>query len=531
MEINLNNMSHSKAKTLGETYDNVLELEKSILEFRATIRVPPKGETLGKVTWAMMDIDTQEKAKDKDDVDITDFDSLKQFINERHEKNLGRHGVKVPSHNKMIDAVQPQTQGSEAATGGAYPWAGETSDPWALCTPCDQPPGLDLDAFGKSKGKGKNQGGKGKQPLSCWNCLGFGNPSFKCASPPGAGKSKMSPQYDICKGFGHVKAQCVSQGGGKAPQKGKGKDKVGNGGKGNISDMQEWNPHWQQHGWPAAAEQQNQNTAYGWPIVTTPPAASVDPWMAAVMSTSPWPSAAGALTSSVAYPHTHPPQYSPFQQQQQHPQQQQQQAGQGQQQPLWSVVPSVGGKIRPMSMLAMGGKAKRDVTGVSNSFVLLKDREDGGASRETGQEERDREPRVIIGEDGNTLSTKVSLGQCAKIMKGRNKPLKPKKEISADKSMDSFMKSSQFAKLLGTKQKYGEVVISKPHKSVPMRIGCSNSAQVTEPHEQSPQQHPRPTTLSSTIEPDIPMHRRWQRRFVGRCKFGRTLHSQCMFEK
>ena len=43
MEINLNNMSHSKAKTLGETYDNVLELEKSILEFRATIRVPPKG--------------------------------------------------------------------------------------------------------------------------------------------------------------------------------------------------------------------------------------------------------------------------------------------------------------------------------------------------------------------------------------------------------------------------------------------------------------------------------------------------------
>ena len=71
MEINLNNMSHHKAKNFSETYDKMLELEKGILEFRATIGMPPDYKTLVKVMWAMMDIDTQEKAEDRDEVNIT----------------------------------------------------------------------------------------------------------------------------------------------------------------------------------------------------------------------------------------------------------------------------------------------------------------------------------------------------------------------------------------------------------------------------------------------------------------------------
>ena len=112
-----------------------------------------------------------------------------------------------------------------------------------------------------------------------------------------------------------------------------------------------------------------------------------------------------------------------------------------------------------MSMLAMGGKAKRDTTSVANSFDLLRDSEDVGASREAGQREKDGESRAIIGEDGNMLNAKMLLGNCAKIVKSGNKQSKRKKGRSADESMESFMKSSHFVKLLGTNRKDGEVVV------------------------------------------------------------------------
>ena len=124
-----------------------------------------------------------------------------------------------------------------------------------------------LDAVGK--GKGKN-GGRGKRPLVCHNCLGRDHMFRYCTSAYGAKDNPSAIVCEGCGGRGHNKAQCPSPGGGrynpecaskgdkgkggKAAEKGKGKDgnKGGKGysqyfkGKGSgVSSMDQWS-QWSQ---------------------------------------------------------------------------------------------------------------------------------------------------------------------------------------------------------------------------------------------------------------------------------------------
>ena len=88
---------------------------------------------------------------------------------------------------------------------------------------------MNLDAFGKAKGKGK--GGE-KRPLVCYGCGGQGHPQRLC---PGTGKGAVDCR--VCQGKGHYAAQCSSADGGaydpNAGAKGGGKGK-GDYGKGSY---------------------------------------------------------------------------------------------------------------------------------------------------------------------------------------------------------------------------------------------------------------------------------------------------------
>ena len=143
-----------------------------------------------------------------------------------------------------------------------------SNDPWSSGGESTQVPSVDgalaLDYTNRRKGDGKKgqgggQTGKGAQfgqrkPLDCLNCDGLGHPGKVCTSAPGAKLNKTSPKCNLCGGWGHVKAGCASEGGGKyrpPPAKGeqKGAQQKGSGGqhfygKGmgrkGVSDFEQW---------------------------------------------------------------------------------------------------------------------------------------------------------------------------------------------------------------------------------------------------------------------------------------------------
>ena len=63
MDIDLQNMSHKKSDHFSESYNAMIDLETKVIEYRSVIGSPPNSENLGKILWAMTDLDTQEKAE------------------------------------------------------------------------------------------------------------------------------------------------------------------------------------------------------------------------------------------------------------------------------------------------------------------------------------------------------------------------------------------------------------------------------------------------------------------------------------
>ena len=137
-----------------------------MIEYRSVIGSPPNQENLGKILWAMTDLDTQEKAEGVEKFNVMDYDEFRMHLVDKQEKLVGRHGVRAPpSHSRMVDAVQtgvgsapmPEAACASAAWSGAAadPWAGGAgADPWALGASGagDFGTGAEngqLDAFGK----------------------------------------------------------------------------------------------------------------------------------------------------------------------------------------------------------------------------------------------------------------------------------------------------------------------------------------------------------------------------------------------
>ena len=301
---------------------------------------------LAHILKSAMDEDTMgrlEDAKNDDGsaVDVTDYEKVKVWIENRFVKIQSRHASKAPikDSDKMVYGVGPAERpevGNAPCPGGCGgcathhvpagfsevvaappdPWAGGGYDPWAAGAqsstsyqnshnfenPGGSYPGGDLDAFNKGKGKGKDGGPK--PPMACYNCLGLGHPERLCPSQKGAGAAKGPTRCDCCKGYAHSAGQCTSKGGGKysAPTpKGGGKGKgqwgkgggKGKGGHKGISEIDYWWPgasaavaesQW----WPQPAAEPAWPPAAAWPPGLVASAAQVPapeippPWLAAV---------------------------------------------------------------------------------------------------------------------------------------------------------------------------------------------------------------------------------------------------------
>ena len=184
MDIQLQNMSHAKAKNFAESYSLMIELESKVLEYRTVIGKHPNLETLGKILWARLDAATQDKAEDTAGLDFMDYMKMGVHIRELQEKVLGRQGVRSTpaSSNRMVDGLQApghdhrfinadNSAGQEdrflnhdrPADQGSDPW-NQGEDPWQMVGRGGQivpGGGNDLDAFNKGKGKSKGGGKDG----------------------------------------------------------------------------------------------------------------------------------------------------------------------------------------------------------------------------------------------------------------------------------------------------------------------------------------------------------------------------------
>ena len=71
----------------------MIDLETKVIEYRSVIGSPPNHENLGKILWAVTDLDTQEKAEGVETLNFMDYDEFRMHLVDKQEKLVGRQGV------------------------------------------------------------------------------------------------------------------------------------------------------------------------------------------------------------------------------------------------------------------------------------------------------------------------------------------------------------------------------------------------------------------------------------------------------